>query len=369
MGEQYQRTFIGGMDLLSKDTDIDPTGYQMLINARNRYGRLEAIKQSTDITLNLNGNIQGIYGVSNILLAFCNGRAYYMLVGGAAWLQIPNFQMDAFARYIYAVAVPGSTNNYLRQAVAITGTNNPNASAGVINNSTPNFAINGTPAGVICQDGFNQPWFITYDVVNNVATARQLGTYDSWNSDSSAANAQEYVPIGKQMMYMSPILYIVAPDGFSIYRSVSGSPLNFMVNIDTNGNKLPTEALGGAESTSFALDFNEITCITPSTTEAGTFIVGNSVQLYGVQPDLTNTIFGEPTFTTVFQVQAGIVNQFSTTDSNGDFPFIDFDSIAFFNAVQQLKFQGKNDPFSKMFVQQQHLIIIISLLSIQQWVI
>lgn len=348
MAEQYQRTFIGGMDLLSKDTDIDPTGYQMLINARNRYGYLESVPKSVDLTFNLNGFIQGVYGLGNILLAFCDGRAYYMLIGGTSWLQIPNFQMDAFATYIYACAVPGSTNNYLRQAVpSPSDLTSANAAGGVIQNSEPDFTIAGTPAGVVCQDGSNQPWLIAYDVVNNVATARKLGTYDSWNAQSNAANAQEYVPIGKQMMYMAPILYIVSTDGFSIFRSVSGSPLNFMVNIDTNGNKLATEVLGGANSVSFALDFNEITCITPSTTESGTFIVANSLFVYGVQPSFTSTIFGEPTFTTAFQIQAGVVNQFATTDSNGDFPFIDYEGIKFFNAVQQLKFEGDNDPFSK----------------------
>lgn len=348
MGEQYQRTFVGGMDLLSKDTDIDPTGYQYLINARNRYGFLEAIPKSVDITYNLNGNIQAIYAVGNIWLAFCSGKAYYMLIDSTSWLPVPNLQLDPFVPYIYAVAVPGSTNNYLRQAFPTSTSNpNPNAGGGVILNSTPEFAFSGTPAGVICQDGENQPWLITYDNVNNNATARPLGTYDSWNSQSNAANAQEYVPIGRQMMYLAPILYVAAPDGFTIYRSVSGSPLNFMVNIDTDGNKLSSEALGGAASVSFAVDFDTINCIIPSTSEASTFLVCTSRFVYGMQPDFTSTIFGEPTFTKAFQVEAGVVNQFSVTDSNGDTPFIDFEGIKFFNATQQLKFEGDNDPFSK----------------------
>lgn len=340
------------MDMLSKDTEIAEDAYRFGFNIRNRYGYLDAIQKSVEITFNLNGKIQGLYAVGNIWLAFCSGRAYYMPLDGTSWFLIPFLQLDPFVDYIYAQGVTGSTNNYLRQAVPIpagqTNAGNPNASGGIVKNSSPDFTISGTPAGLICQDGINQPWLITYNAVNNVATARRLGTYNDWSNTGTTANNREYVPIGKQMMFTTDnILYIVAPDGFTIFRSVSGRPLDFMINIDTNGNKLASEDLGGARTTSFAISFDTITCIKPSTTIAGVFLVTSSRFVTGMSPDFTNSIFGEPTFSRQFQLEAGVVNQFSMSDSNGDTPFIDFEGIKFFNAVKQLKFEGSNDPFSK----------------------
>lgn len=355
MGKFYQRSFIGGMDMLSKDTDIAPNAYKYMINARQRYGSPIAINKSIDITYNLpRGNMQGFVGVGNIWIAFVNGFAYYMPITGNAWFQVPFLSLDADVEFIYFQAVPGATQNYLRQAVVTSQTmdgvvsNSIDAAAGII--QTP-LSISGTPAGLVCQDGINQPWIITYDAVNNNATARLLGTYDQWSNDPSSPNSQEYVPVGKQMMYLSPILYIVAPDGKSVYRSVSGAPLNFVVNVDTDGNKLPTESLGGAATTSFAFDFDPITALAVSTTAENTFLLGTNRTIYGISPDTTTTIFGEPTFDKEFTLATGVVNHISFSDINGDTAFVDFSGPKKFNAVSTLKFSGRNDPFSKNITQ------------------
>lgn len=343
---QKQSAFSDGMDLISKDVDVSPSGYRYGFNMRQRYGYAEGVHKSQDITFNLMtaGNFQGMYAINAIWLAFFSGRAYYMTVGGNSWTQVPSLQLDAFVPYIYIAAVPGSTNNYLRKGILTPGTTTVDARAGII---TQPFSVGGTPAGVVCQDGTNIPWLISYDAINNTATARQLGTYNQWDNTGTTSNNMEYVPIGLQMMYLSPTLYIQAPSGNTIYRSVSGSPLNFMINVDSNGNKLPTEALGGATTTSFAVDFDTITCMVPSTTAANVFIVATARFIYGMQVDFTNTIFNEPEFVKAFTLEAGIVNQFSITDINGDTGFIDFEGVKFFNAVQQLKFEGSNDPLSK----------------------
>ena len=343
-----QKSFSGGMDLLSKDTDIDADSYRMAFNFRQRYGYGEAVQRSIDITYNLSvaGKFQGLYGVNNIWLAFFGGKAYYMVVGGTLWNRVPGLQLDSDVDYIYIAAVPGSTNNYLRKAV-VTGAGAIDTTAGV---TTTPFSIGGTPAGVVCQDGLNIPWLITYDAVNQTATARQLGTYAQWDNTGSTSNNMEYVPIGLRMMYLAPTLYIQAPIKNQIYRSVSGSPLNFMINIDQDGNKLSTEALGGAATTSFAIDFDDINCLLPSSSAESSpnvFLVATSRFIYGMATDNTNTIFGEPTFTKAFTIEAGIVNQFSVSDANGDTTFIDFEGVGFFNAVQQLKFEGRNNPLSK----------------------
>lgn len=349
MGVYKQLSFSGGMDLISSDTDIAAQAYRQAFNVRQRYGYMQTIPKALNITYNLSGagKFQALIATNNIWIAFMGGRAYWMHVGANTWLPILGVQLDSGVNYIYTQAVPDSTNNYLRQAI-LAGNGNVDSSAGIITATSRNgqaFTAAGTPTGIVCQDGINQPAFIEYDPITDTIVGRQLQTYNQWSNDGSTTYGMEYVPIGTLMMYLSPILYVVK--GNQVFRSCSGQPLNFMVNVDDNGNKLATEDLGGALTTAFAVSNETITCITPATTTTNAFIIGTGRFTYGLQPDLSVTIFGEPTFDTIFTYEAGIVNQFSTTDSNGDTPFIDFEGIGFFNAVQTIKFQGRNDIRSK----------------------
>lgn len=341
-----QLDFSDGMDLISSDVNISAKAYRAAFNIRQRYGHVEGINKSINVTYNLSvqGKAQGIYGAGAVSVAFYSGRAYYRLEGSVTWIQIIGFSMDDSVDIIYAQAVPQSTNNFGRQAIAGPG-GEANASGGIVNNSS--FVVNGTSSGLVCQDGINQPYLISYDPILNIASARLLQTYDEWENDNTGGvGIREYVPIGTKMMYLNGVLYIVNGNN-QVYRSVSGRPLDFMVNIDTNGNKLSSEALGGASTTSFAVDAQNINCITPSVTTANAFIVGTALNVYTMQPDFNTTIFGEPTFDVIITLQAGIVNQFCVTAANGDTPFIDFEGVTLFNAVQSLRFEGRNSPFSK----------------------
>lgn len=341
MSRLSQTSFKGGMNTVSLDTEIPDDSYALGINVRQRYGYAEAIKKSVDITYNLVGKNQGVYALGTILLAFYSGNAYFQVLGDTLWNLIPNFSLDASVEYIYAQAVPGSTNNFLRKAVT-TNAGVVDANAGII--KTNNFSVSGNPAGVVCQDGIGQPWLIEYDNINNNATARRLGTYDQWSNTSTTANDREYVPIGTLMMYLDGVLYITR--GNIVMRSVSGRPLDFMINIDQDGNKLATEAQGGALSMSFAIDFDVITSILPI--GSGQFTIATALRLYGMQVDFTRPIFAEPQFSKIFNLEVGTVNQFSSTDLNGDAGIIDFDGVKSYNAVKQLKTEGNNDPLSKI---------------------
>lgn len=348
MDPYSQSSFAGGMDYLNKDTDINyvprystaiPNHYVLGINCRCRGGYLEAIQKPLNITYNLKGNPQGVYGFGNVFITFYSGKAYYQLAGGTSWRQVPLLQLDDSVTYIYAEAVTGATNNFARQA-NINSAGQVDATLGVQQISGGLF-VSGTPAGIICQDGINRPWIIQYDNVNNIATARRLQSYDSWTQTS-----REYVPIGTKMkLHPSGILFLLAQDGVTILRSVSGRPCDFMINIDMNGDKLATEALGGALTTSFAVDFNAVNCL--QTGDVSTILIATDHFVYGMTLDYNNTLFGEPTFTKAYQVESGVVNQFSFTSNQGDTVFIDFDGIKSFNEVQQLKFKGLNGPFSK----------------------
>lgn len=331
-----QNDFSGGMDLKSNDTAIAPTAYRYLINGRQRFGNVEPIKDSVLINAP-EGKKQGIIGIGTILILFCEGNAYYQVLGTNQWIKIRDFNLDSDVEYIYSIGVSSSTLNYPRKL------NANNDASGTVTISSQ-FTISGTPSGLLCQDGINQPWIIFYEPSSNSARARRCKTYDQWTNNGTGADQREYVPVGTLMFTFGAITFILDPDGFTWLRSVSGRPLDFMVNIDTNGNKLATESLGGARSTSFSCGFNQCTYIGPL--DSTHFLIGTVRNSYAVSLNTTNTFFGEPTFDTPEFLPTGIVNQFSVTDILADLAFIGFDGAKTFNGVQQFKFSGRNDPFS-----------------------
>lgn len=331
-----QSDFSGGMDLKSNDTAIKGDAYRYLINGRQRFGNVEPIKDSILIDAPA-GKKQGIIGVGTILVLFCEGNAYYKQLDVDGWVKIRDFNLDSAVEYIYVHPVASSTLNYPRKLNANNDVNSPIT----ISNQ---FAISGTPAGLLCQDGINQPWVIFYEASSNSARARRCKTYTEWTNNGTGADQREYVPIGTLMFTFGAITFILAPDGFTWFRSVSGRPLDFMVNIDTNGAKLASESLGGARTTSFSCGFNQCTYIGPL--DATHFLIGTTRNSYAVSLNGNSTIFGEPTFDTPEFLPTGIVNQFSVTDILADLAFIGYDGAKTFNGVQQFKFAGRNDPFS-----------------------
>lgn len=333
-----QETWNGGMDLLSDDTQVPSNAYRWGVNIRQRFGKPQPTKAPLEITSIPAGKKQGIVSVGNVLIAFVNGLAYYNIDGNANWIQIPDFSMDTVVDRYYSIAVPSSTFNLLRKA-------DTSGSANAPINAVVNTRVSGTPAGILVQDGVNQPWLIIWDEVNNFFYARVTKNYSQWSNN--ALLDREYVPIGKQMMILDEILFIVSRDGKSIYRSVSGRPLDFMIQVDVNGNKAPSETIGGAASTSFAFDFDTITCIQPINIPSS-FIYGTANTVRIITLDKTNLIFGEPRFFRSAEISAGIVNQDSVVDILGDIAFVDFENVTAFDAVKQLKFEGKNSVFSLM---------------------
>ena len=141
------------------------------------------------------------------------------------------------------------------------------------------------------------------------------------------------------------ILFIESPDEQSVYRCVSGMPLNFVLSIDTFGNKAASESQGGASVTSFAFDFAKITNLTTINIPSS-FLYGTARDIRVITLDYNSTIFGEPTFIVSAIIDAGIVNNYSLVEINGDYAFIDAEGAKTFNAVKQLKWEGRNSNFS-----------------------
>jgi len=333
-----QKSFSSGLNQIVDDSQIDENGYVWLVNGRNRFGPIEPTKKHIEIENAPSGIKQGIIAVGNILVIFVAGRAYYQRDGDADWTMIPNFQMSTTEYQYWTQTIPASTFNFARRLDV-----GANIHAPIIANV--DFKLQGSPAGILVQDGINQPWLIEYDSTNQIFMARITKSFIEWNNQADDGSDREYVPIGKQMMFMNQTLFIVSKDYKVVYRSITGRPLDFMINVDVNGNKAPTESIGGAFSLSFAFDFDDITCI-QALDIPDSFVYATEHNTRIITADYTRTLFGEPTFRETAKIRSGIVNQYSFSDSLGDYVHIDFDGVKSFNAVQQLKFKGSNSIFS-----------------------
>lgn len=330
-----QTSFVDGLDFLASDIQISGFGYQWLVNARQRFGYIQANKAPINKSqFAPAGKMQGVKAVGNTLILFVNGKAYFQFDGDNFWPEIAGFQMDANVDKLYSEFIPDSTFNFSRALNATSNIADP-----IRKNA--NVSINGTPQGLLVQDGINQPFIITFDGSTNLPSARITQSYDDWQ----AGIAQEYVPIGTIMLYLTPKLLIVSADRKVIYHSVSGRPLDFMINVDVNGNKLATEVLGGAFTVSFAFDFDEITCLAITTIPDSFFISSRTTSRVATY-DYTRTVFGEPNYIVAIYLGLGAVNESSFLDILGDYSVIDAEGIKSFDAVQQYKQQGKNSIFS-----------------------
>lgn len=332
-----QLAFDGGMNQQVDPTRLQPSEYPLLINGRTRYGVVEpvALPADADPQGTLTGRkIQGFIAAGPYFIVFADGKAFYrdVTMVNAAYNQIPGFQMDRLVDVIYAEAVPASYMNYKRKLT----TADDNTSGIHLFDS-----VAGSPQCVVCQDGVSQPRLIFED-----GSTRVANTYEDWTIDN-----REYIPIGYQMMYLNGVLYVVgdistgsykAPKR-QIFRSVTGRPLDFVVNIATDGSKG-----GDASTTSLGVDYDAITCISKLNSNVSGFFVSTAKNSYIAYPDINKElIFAEYQFAYQPLFNTGPINNFSMCDLVGDAAFIDFGGIRSFNAVLQNRNEGRNLPFSK----------------------
>lgn len=334
MPEKFQTSFVGGMNQKVNSIRLNETEYPLLVNARNRYDDVRPVKlPMAQLDVEIRGAKQGGIEVGSTVILFVEGRAYFkdFSFEGSVYQQVPGLLMDPNAPTIWAAAVSASSLNFSREPVATDG--NKKTQVKLIT------AINSSPQVIVVQDGFNQPWGIFPDM-----TARQLQNFQEWSLDS-----REYVPIGREMLFKNGKLYIVLPDRKTIAHSVTGRPLDFIIQITNDGNKVSPEEVGGAISTSHKVDFDDITCIADLNVENGGFLVATENNSYIVIPVLTpeELIFGEPTFRNQYLFSAGMLNNFSFIELIGDNAFIDKNGFRSFNAIQYYNTEGNNSPFSQ----------------------
>ncbi len=324
----YQISFVGGMRW-----DIDPTRlvedqYVMVINGRTRDDVVAPVKLPTQLTQGVPPSdqlFQGVYAAGSYAILFASGKAYFrdFANAGTSFTPIPGaFDMNPVADRLYAELVPASTINFQRSAA------NANAVVSLAG------LTDASPQALLVQDGTSQPRLVLAD-----GTTRITQDFSQW---LPTLDKREYVPVGKQMMMGDDgKLYII--NGRNIYHSVTGRPLDFVLAVDSAGNKL-SEPASNADALAYRPDFDDVTAISKIGAEG--FYIGTAKNSYIIQAT-DRTIYGEPVFRRRFLFSTGPLNNFSLADILGDTALIDASGIRSFNSVLQTQNEGRNAPFSK----------------------
>jgi hypothetical protein len=345
MSQHERNSFIGGLTRQFDPTKIAENEYPLLINGRSRNDQIETILLPQELTEGLPpiSNFQGLYSAGYFLIAFFDGLAYYRSFNpespSSQFQPILDFSLDVDADRVYLELVPGSSVNFKRQLITAS-----KPSSGVDLTSV----IRGSPDCAIVTDGINQPLIIFPD-----ASTRVSKNWAQWSdlADDDGAN-REYVPIGTYPMFHDGILYMAGKDTVSdrfnkLFRSVTGRPLDFMVAVDSSGNKLSVQSEGDANVMAHKVDYNSITSINRINAVEGSFFVGTSYNSYLVTPNQEKLIYGEPTFKNRWLFPTGPLNPFCVVDALGDTLIIDSKGIISFNAVIAAQNEGRSLPFSR----------------------
>lgn len=398
-GSEYnQASFIGGMNLLSDDTRLQPNQYRIGFDLTNRYDTVEPVLASVLDQRAPAGIKQEIVTFGDYIILFVEGLAYYRYYTSLDWTQIQGFQMSSTAPRYWTVAVPVSTTNYVRYAAsATTSVSTANNPAAGIQLASVLGASAGNLPGLLVQDNINQPQFIFINL-QGIPTCRVTQSFTQWfisftdatntvvgtpNTPDNTQDNREYVPIGNVMTWVNGILYIASQDDNYIYRSVSGRPLDFVVNVtnilaanttqqiwtytdpisgNTTDVQVPpfTQSAGGAftadnvynaggdaTTTSYSVGVGGISVLRPLST--GGVFVGASDACFSVTLNQTPnapTEFGEYTFIRTFLFNDTCLSDRAIIDSIGDTRFIDTSGIRSFNAIESLQNEGRNSVFS-----------------------
>ena len=411
-----QTHFSSGMNLLIDDSrlpvmfeykigdnpyKIGYNQYRLGINVRNRYDTLNSINESIKDPAAPIGIKQEMVTFGNYIILFVAGLAYYRLYTDTGWQPIVGFNMSPTAPRFWTCVIPVGTTNYVRIAatgVTNTGTKNP---AGAIQLAQAEGANAGNLPGLLVQDNINQPQFIFLDDNGNIQV-RTTQTFIQWNiqytdatntivaldAQNNPLDNREYVPIGNVMTWENGVLYITSQDGNYIYRSVSGRPLDFVVDVTNilaanttvqvwtytdpitgqtyNVNVQPFTQQGGgafsetgsppvdvynsggdATTTSYSVGVGGIVCLRPIAS-GGIFVAASNANFSVTQNTTPNapTLFGEYTFIRTFLFNDTCLSDRTIIDSLGDTKFIDLTGIRSFNAVEQEENEGRNSAFS-----------------------
>ncbi len=327
-----QTSFLGGLAAQFNRVRPDVNSYPLLCNGRIRDDVVDPIRSPLEDTSVRAGLKQGITAVGSIIIVFVAGKAFYRDVSTTnSWRQVTGLNLDSTAAEVDATAIPASTINFKRSGPI---------DAVKFNNSS----ARETPEGILATEGITQPYLIY--PVGNAIQARVTYTYDQWRETEDGMQ-REYVPIGRFPRFVGKKLFMAirGSTGYlnRIAQSVSGRPLDFVMNInDETGDKE-----GDALTTCYSTGFDELT---------GLYAVNNMDSLISctlrsadlISLDPTNTsFFGEPKLDHHNLFPVGIPNTRSAANLNGDIALITTPGIISFNATQQTKIAANSDPLSR----------------------
>lgn len=354
MSEFKQESFIGGMNLLADDTRLPSNQYRIGFNVRNRYDVLQTVPVGVKDTAAPAGVKQELTTFGNFIILFVAGYAYYRYYTATGWTQIPGFKMSTDAPRYWTCVIPLATTNYGRIApptLDSTGTvyttmPSSNSPIKLTNNASAEFG--GNDPGLLVQDNLNQPQFIYIDPASGYPTVRTTQTYEQWDITydpvtlEASNDKREYVPIGNAMAWVDGVLYITSQDFNFIYRSVSGRPLDFVVNVGIDGSKG-----GDATTTSYSVGVGGITCLRQMST-SGLFVAASNANFIVSKNTENNApkLFGEYTFIRTFLFNATCLSDRVIFDTLGDTRFIDLTGVRSFNAIEQEQNEGRNSVFT-----------------------
>lgn len=301
-----QRDFAGGMSALADSTKTGTNQYRAGINVRARKNSLiPAFRPILYRTPNVVH--QALFTLDDKLILIAGGTGYYLrdrLISAIGSFD----RLSNSAEKIYHATVPAPSNYRLNDETVV---------------------LTVTTECAVLQDGQNRPTLLFPSL-----TSRRARTYERWSS----ANP-EHVPIGKLMTRSGNKLYVVSADGKRIYQSVSGRFLDFVINIDTDGEKL-----GDPDTTYLSVSDAALTSIQPSQNNG--FLAFTPFNAFaGLPNDQLPLIFGEMYIEPIALFPVGAINQESFTFANGESVFISPSGIHTFNQVAQLRRESNISPF------------------------
>lgn len=315
-----QSDFSGGLITQFDATKTPRNSYPLAIDAQMRRNVVKPRNRHAKQVVPP-GTKNGLYAVGSQLFLFSNGVAYTRDVStDSTFREVSNWAPDINPTLrVYAERIPVTFNLFNRRATSVeTTTLAFNASLAPYPECL--WVGNGSdPEQVIYPDG----------------TAEVIGDFDGWTQDNPS-----YVPPGTVRVFTADKGFLSDPFGLKLYSSVTGRPTDYVIHIDSAGNKV-----SDANSFYSAVSAEKLTSLKAA--DNGSVVATTAFGTFLVVPDYTYTFYGEPFLRVKPLFPVGAVNDKSFVNLNGDVAFISFTGIHTFNQTKQDRIESSNEPLGR----------------------
>lgn len=308
-----QIDFSGGMSALLDITKTAPNAYRLGVNCRIRKNGIEPafrhVRRNSPTGLH-----QAVFSNDARLALIVNGQILRVDLDDDVTVPVAGMSgtLSSTADVIYHQGIPAPTSWLVN------------------NNYQP--TVSTFSAAIVLQDDIHQPVLLFPDFAYRAAQ-----TYNEWTYDNP-----EYIPIGSFMAYSGRKLFIAK--GSKIYQSVSGRAVDFVLNINSAGDKR-----GDANTTHLAVAAPQLSALVPSQT--GGLVPFTRTGAYSLEPVFElPLIFGEPQYLPGDLFPVGAVNHLGFTMINGESVFISPAGIQAFNQVMQTQRASNLSPYGAKII-------------------